>query len=299
MKSEYKKITIKRGNYMKENQVSFTAMMTAYMRYYHAMYITPKIFDDFLAYSLIPEEKRVLIEQNISETSRINRLKNTNIISRARYTEDALEKAVKQGIKQYVILGAGLDSFAFRRSDLMKQLEVFEVDHPATQEFKLRRIAELRWKHPAKLHFIPIDFTKEKLETVLIHSSSYNTKAKTFFSWLGCTMYLTRNEVFATLHSIINIAPIGSRIVFDYLDLDAFNPEKATKIQRRLKFLRNISEPMITGFDPSTLADDLANLGLHLYENLDSTDIERIYFQGYTNEYHAAKHGHFAYAIIE
>lgn len=284
---------------MKENQVSFTAMMTAYMRSYHAMYITPKIFDDFLAYGLIPEEKRVLIEQNIPESSRINRLRNTNIISRARYTEDALENAVKQGIKQYVILGAGLDTFAFRRPEMMEQLEVFEVDHPATQEFKLLRIAELGWKCPAKLHFIPIDFTKESLETVLTHSPSYDTKAKTFFSWLGVTMYLTRNEVFATLRSIINVAPAGSIIVFDYLDLDAFNPEKSTKIQRRLKFLRDISEPMITGFDPSTLADDLADLGLNLYENLDSTDIERLYFQDCKNEYHAAKHGHFAHAIIE
>jgi len=284
---------------MKENQVSFTALMTAYMRSYHAKYVIPKIFDDFLAYSLIPEEKRVLIEQNISEKSRINRLKNTNIISRARYAEDTLEKAVKQGIKQYVILGAGLDTFAFRRPEMMEQLEVFEVDHPATQEFKLLRIAELGWKHPAKLHFITIDFTKENLETVLTHSLSYDTKAKTFFSWLGVTMYLTRKEVFVTLNSIANVAPAGSIIVFDYLDLDAFNPEKSTKIQRRLKFLRDISEPMITGFDPSTLADDLANLGLNLYENLDSTDIERLYFRGCTNEYHAAKHGHFAYAIIE
>jgi methyltransferase (TIGR00027 family) len=284
---------------MKENQVSFTAMMTAYMRSYHAMYITPKIFDDFLAYSLIPEERRILIEQNIPEASRINRLKNTNIISRARYAEDALEKAVKQGIKQYVILGAGLDTFAFRRPEMMGKLEVFEIDHPATQEFKLFRIAELGWKYPAKLHFIPTDFTKESLEIVLTHSPSFDTKAKTFFSWLGVTMYLTRNEVFDTLRSIINIAPPGSIIVFDYLDLDAFNPEKSTKIQRRLKFLRDISEPMITGFDPSTLADDLANLGLNLCENLDSTDIERLYFQDYKNEYHAAKHGHFAYAIIK
>lgn len=284
---------------MKENQASFTAMMTAYMRSYHTMYITPKIFDDFLAYSLVPEERRILIEQNIPEASRINRLRNTNIISRARYAEDTLEKAIKQGIKQYVILGAGLDTFAFRRPEMMEHLEVFEVDHPATQEFKLLRIDELRWEYPAKLHFIPIDFAKESLETELIHSPSYDTKAKTFFSLLGVTMYLTRNEVFATLRSISNVAPAGSKIVFDYLDLDAFNPEKSTKIQRRLKFLRDISEPMITGFDPSTLADDLANLGLNLYENLDSTDIERLYFQDYKNEYHSAKHGHFAYAIIK
>lgn len=241
----------------------------------------------------------MLIEQNISEERRINRLKSTNIICRARYTEDILEKTVKQGIKQYIILGAGLDTFVFRRPEMMEQIEVFEVDYPATQKFKLLRIAELKWKLPAKLHFIPIDFTKEKLETVLKNTSSYNARTKSFFSWLGVTYYLTRDEVFATLQSIVNVAPNGSIIVFDYIDLDAFNPEKPTRIQKRLKFLRGIGEPIITGFDPLTLSDDLANLGLHLYENLDSTDIERLYFRDYADEYHAAKHGHFAYAIID
>lgn len=269
------------------------------MRSYHAMHITPKIFDDFLAFCLIPEEKRLLIEQNISKASRINRLRNTNIISRARYTEDALEKAVRQGTKQYVILGAGMDIFAFRRPDLMEQLEVFEVDHPATQEFKLSRLAELGWELPGNLYFIPIDFTKENLATVLTRSPSYDPSVKSFFSWLGVTMYLTQDEVFATLRSIADVSPTGSIVIFDYLDLDAFNPEKATKIQRRLKFLRDISEPMITGFEPTILADYLASLGFHLKENLNSDDIEKLYFQGYTNEYHAAKHGHFAYAIIE
>ena len=80
--------------------------------------------------------------------------------SRAWYAEDALEKTVSQGVKQYVILGAGMDTFAFRKPEMMEKLEVFEVDHPATQEFKLHRLAELGWKHPAKLHFIPIDFAK-------------------------------------------------------------------------------------------------------------------------------------------
>ena len=192
---------------MKENQASFTAMMVAYMRAYHAMHETPKIFDDFLAYCLIPEDKRKQIEQYltswdkqlsatehnelcsskitapssfmpVSNQSNVEHKWTAQLFCRARYAEETLEKAVRQGVKQYVILGAGLDTFAFRRSDLMEQLEVFEVDHPATQEFKLHRIAELGWKIPAKLHFIPIDFTKESLATALTRSSYYNPKLK-------------------------------------------------------------------------------------------------------------------------
>jgi methyltransferase (TIGR00027 family) len=281
------------------------------------MYDTLKIFDGSLAYHLIPEEKRARIEKILIKAKQINDLERTelcseqttiseslirspNILSRARYTEDTLEKAVRQGIKQYVILGAGMDTFAFRRPEMLGQLEVFEVDHPATQAFKILRLAELGWKHPAKLHFIPIDFTKESLETALTRSSSYDPGAKSFFSWLGVTMYLTPDEVYATFRSITKLAPTGSIIVFDYLDCDVFTLERpSTEMQKKQNFLRNIGEPMITGFNPSTLADNLKNFKFRLIENLNSADIEKRYFQGRTDGYHASKHGHFAYATVE
>ncbi|MGE5380812.1 MAG: class I SAM-dependent methyltransferase, partial [Methylocystaceae bacterium] len=107
---------------MKETQVSFTALMTACIRAYHAKYGDPKVFDDFLAYSLIPEDKRELIEQILPKEAL---LQATNAVSRARYTEDLLEKAVGEGVKQYVILGAGMDTFAFRRPEIVEQIQVF------------------------------------------------------------------------------------------------------------------------------------------------------------------------------
>jgi|ERR1035437_706791 methyltransferase (TIGR00027 family) len=284
---------------MNENQASFTAIMVAYMRAYHSMHGIPKIFDDFLAYDLIPEEKRALIEQYLIEqnmtcsqqlndseyaASHSNQTINSEslmqethrnagvFISRAQYAEDSLEKAVEQGVKQYVILGAGMDTFAFRQPEMMVKLEVFEVDHPATQEFKLQRLVELEWEHPAKLHFIPIDFTKESLVTALISSSSYDPQIKTFFNWLGVTYFLTRDEVFTTFRSIREIAPANSTIVFDYLDTDAYIPEKSSpQMQKTLEYLRKIDEPMITGFNPLTLGDELTCLGFSLRENLSPT----------------------------
>jgi methyltransferase (TIGR00027 family) len=137
---------------MKENQASFTAIGAAYLRAYHAIHSTDKIFDDFLAYDLIPEENRALIEQHLIEhylseesnnskhatllsdqiTTSMHFTKAINIvISRARYTEDTLEEAVRQGVKQYVILGAGMDIFAFRRPEMLEKLEVFEVGSPS------------------------------------------------------------------------------------------------------------------------------------------------------------------------
>ncbi|MHB1043431.1 MAG: class I SAM-dependent methyltransferase [Eubacteriales bacterium] len=86
-----------------------------------------------------------------------------------------------------MILGAGMDTFAFRRPELVKQLQVFEVDHPATQVFKRRRLTELGWEHPAQLHFIPVDFTQESLAPALTRSS-YDPQAPSFFSWLGAVV---------------------------------------------------------------------------------------------------------------
>jgi methyltransferase (TIGR00027 family) len=304
---------------MKDDQASFTALMVAYMRAYHSTHETPKIFDDFLAYDLIPEEKRSLIEQYLTPwVKQVNDSEGTelcfnqkmisefliqginNVTSRARYAEDNLEKAIQQGVKQYVILGAGMDTFAFRRPEMLEKLEVFEVDHPATQEFKLHRLAELGWKHPAKLHFIPIDFTKESLVTALTSSSFYDPDVKSFFSWLGVINFLSRDEAFATLRSITEIAPTGSLVVFDYLDTDAFIPEKMSPQMREFKdFLLKIDEPIITGFNPATLAEEFACLGFQLHENLSPDDINGCYLQGCTDGYHAQEYGHFACAVVE
>ncbi len=99
-----------------------------------------------------------------------------NAISGARYLEDLLEKAVVHGVKQYVILGAGMDTFVFRRPEIVERLKVFGIDHPATQDFKRRRITELGWAKPGQLHFIPVDFTQEGLAKRLT-SASYDPEA--------------------------------------------------------------------------------------------------------------------------
>jgi methyltransferase (TIGR00027 family) len=307
---------------MKDNQASFTAMMVAYMRAYHTMHDTPIIFDDFLAYDLIPEEKRAIIEQHLVEyylnlkkelndskhatslsdqitTSKHFMQAMNNVISRTRYTEETLEKAVRQGVKQYVILGAGMDTFAFRRPEMLEQLEVFEVDHPATQEFKLNRLTELGWEHPAKLNFVPIDFTKESMVTALTRSSSYDLNVKSFFSWFGVTPYLTQEEVFGTLRSIAEVTPASSTIAFDYFDTDAFIPEKLSpQMQKTLEFLQKIDEQMKTnGFNPSRLAEDLTILGFRLHENLSPEDIEERYLQERPDGH--LEYVHFACAVTE
>lgn len=306
---------------MEENQISrSTAIGSAYLRAYHSINDNPKIFDDFLANHLIPDEMSKSIEQKFVGALKFldpvraalcpdqatalawimqNYTASPMTLSRSRYTEDILEKAVRQGVQQYVILGAGMDTFAFRRPELMEQLQVFEVDHPATQAFKLQRLADLGWEHPAQLHFVPVDFTQESLASALKHSS-FEPQASSFFSWLGVTYYLTRDAVFATLRAIAAVAPAGSTVIFDYFDNDAFVRERAAKrVQFMVDAFAQSDEPLITGFDPFTLAEDLARSGLRLHENLSPTDIEERYFQGRTDGYYAFEHVHFARAVVE
>ncbi|MGI6649008.1 MAG: class I SAM-dependent methyltransferase [Bacillota bacterium] len=305
---------------MEENQISLTAIMSAYIRAFHAMYDTPKIFDDFLAYSFIPQERRTIIEQALVKSLQLKDPERAALcpdqatalawairtmtgpattLSRSRYTEDNLKKAISKGIRQYVILGAGLDTFTFRYPTLTEQLQVFEVDHPATQTFKRSRLAELGWELPAQLHFVPFDFRKDNLTTALT-ASGYDPQVKSFFSWLGVTMYLTRAEIFATLRSIASIAPAGSMVILDYLNIEAFIPEKLTPRGREMLLLsQQAGEQMKTGFDPVTLAADLKSLGFHLHENLSPADIQELYFQGRTDGYYASEHLHFAWAVVE
>jgi len=299
---------------MEDSQVSRTALINAYVRGYHAEHDNPKIFNDFLAFRLLTEMERESIEQMFlahapsqlfpDKASALAWLMqimagNPICLSRARFTEDSLEDAVKKGVKQYVILGAGLDTFALRHLDLLDQLQVFEVDHPATQAFKRQRINESGLKQPSNLEFIPIDFTKDNLLKEL-KSSSFNPQIPTFYSWLGVTYYLPNNVVFDTLRLIADFSSKGTIIVFDYLDTEAFIPEKAApRVQILLRSVKQQGETMKAGFEPLTLSSDLSELGLHLHEDLSPWDIQLRYFMGRTDNYHATEHTHMAYTVVK
>ena len=303
---------------MTENQAGITALITAYARAYHATHDSPKIFDDFLADQFYTAQEHIDFDRYLAESiklidpelaasqpdqvtalAHVMQLHNAPItLSRSRYAEDCLEEAVKNGVQQYVILGAGFDTFAFRRPDLLTRLQVFEVDHPVTQELKRQRISMPGWEIPAQLHFVPIDFTKESL-TAALQRSSYDPHQLSFFSWLGVSYYLTREVVFATLQDIAGIAQQGSTIVFDYMDADAFVPEKAGKRIQLMQWIAGqVGEPMKSGFDPHTLAAELNRLGWQMQENLAPDEIDRRYFQGRTDLYRAFEHLHFARAVV-
>ena len=305
---------------MQTDQVSKTAMGTAFMRAYHAACDHPKIFDDFLAHRLITEEEHRAAEERhlrafqLFDPARAESCPDRAsalacwmqssapppiVLGRARYAEDHLEAAVRrQQVQQYVILGAGLDTFAWRRPNSLARLKVFEVDHPATQAYKRRRLREMGLEEPDRLHFLSVDFSRDNLAGAL-RRSAYDPQAPSFFSWLGVSYYLSRADLFATLGAIAEIAPAGSAIIFDYLEAEAFVPGKAAgRVQFMMEILQRVGEPMITGLDPATLATDLASQGLRLHEDLGPDDIQRRFFAGRPDGYHACEQTHFVAAVV-
>lgn len=294
-----------------------TAIMTAFMRGFHAVNDNPKIFNDTLAYELLPEEMRAELKQHLSESAAqmapefVKDCIDTEasfrlavhtmagpMLARARFVEDRLEDALGKGISQYVILGAGLDTFAFRRLDLADRLQVFELDLPAVQEIKQLRLAQLNLPKPHNLHFIPVDFTQQTLTSVLTRVE-YDPRRLSFFSWMGVTQYLPLEAVWATLKDIVSLSTAGSEIVFDYYDKSVFDPEAtSSRIKYIMETTKNIGELIITGFEPSKLGIELANLGLSLLDNLGREEMQQRYFKECTQGYSAGDYIHLACAEV-
>jgi methyltransferase (TIGR00027 family) len=213
---------------MEEGRPSATSMIAALSRAAHLLLDgEPKVLHDDLALSLSGAENestlRAILNTFVAEVAQrtdpefaqgVFNLYRAFVVMRNRYAEDALEQAIARGVQQYVILGAGLDSFAYRRRDLAERVRVFEVDHPATQQWKRRRLQALNVSLPSHLTFIPVNFEQQTLKESL-QAGGYQAEQPGFFSWLGVTQYLTEEAVFDTLRLVASGAP-GSEIVFEY-----------------------------------------------------------------------------------
>jgi len=196
-----------------------------------------------------------------------------DVILRSRYTEDALQTAVARGIEQYVIIGAGFDSFICRRPAWAEGLTIYEVDHPATQRLKRQCLQKCGIPESTDVHFVEADLSIETLGSALARSSFQATRP-TFFSWLGVTMYLTREANLATLHAIASCAPAASELVFSYVDeailrdAAASNRAEAEDFRSLRSEVASIGEAFLSGFDPVTLKVLLLDAGLLLMEDL-------------------------------
>ncbi|MGB2940891.1 MAG: SAM-dependent methyltransferase [Candidatus Dormiibacterota bacterium] len=256
---------------------SRTAVAAAVSRAIHLMDSAPQVFNDTLALDLAGEEGqarlaelRKLPEESLYPMAMLFAI-------RSRYVEDMVEAAVAEGVTQYVLLGAGLDSFAYRRGDLLEQrLRVFEVDAPGTQAYKRSRLEELGVATPEGLTFVPVDFEKDALVDSLV-AAGLNPLAPVALSWIAVIPYLTRPAIDATLDAVSSLPP-GSRIALSYtLPPEVMNERNRRGFHWTANRTAEVGEPFQTLFEPAQIERALRVLGFSRVDHFTSRDAKRRY----------------------
>lgn len=274
---------------MNSEQPSITAMRAAKSRAKHQLLDTPLIFEDPLSLQILGGENGDLRLQSMSDGA-LARGFRAALVARSRIAEDELHDAVKRGVRQYVVLGAGLDTFAYRNPYPATVLQVFEVDHPATQRWKRRLLADASIEIPSNLRFVEVDFETQSLHERL-HSAGFNFEKPTQFSWLGVTMYLTPAAIFQTLRMIASNVP-DAGIVFDYV------PGYASRDILGKLFLRiltrrftKLGEPWTGLLDPAMLIAELGAMGFSYVHDTSVEALNDRFFKGRRDGLRFNEHG--------
>ncbi len=267
---------------MKKGRPSRTAEVAAAMRARHCLYESPVIFQDSFALDFTsPTWRTILLTRPLrwlvfERLLRALRPVGAQVVARSRYAEDVLEHSIAAGVRQYVVVGAGFDSFALRRRDLESKLRIFELDHPDTQQAKRERLG--RGGLPGNLEFVAVDFERENVADALARST-FEREQPAFFSWLGTTPYLSNSATRQTLAAIARFAATGSGLVFDYLIPDTLllEPDRLT-VEKLKRLTQRQGEPLVGAFDPQELRGMLASVGFEFVENLTAAQQEQRYF---------------------
>jgi methyltransferase (TIGR00027 family) len=249
---------------MQAKEPSRTARAVARHRAVHQVLEEGAIFRDPYAAAILGEDLDALVAAAVEKSgARASRL---HMAVRSRIAEDALAVAVARGVRQAVVLGAGFDTFALRNPHA--DLRVFEVDHPATQAWKRRRLEEAGIPVPDSLTYAPVDFERQTLAEQLAEAG-LDPSLRTFFTWLGVVPYLTGDAITSTL-SRIAAHPAGAEVVFDYGEpIEHVDPALRAHYQERMARVAEIGEPFLSHFVPADLHRRLRGLGFAEIDDLD------------------------------
>lgn len=273
---------------MVNERESVTAKICAFVRAWHSNRARQKIYDDYLAYDMLGKEEYDSIYEIISsgldgsqDFSRedaeeiINEYFAPIPLSRIHFNESRLADFAKENGKiQYVICGAGSDTFAFRNDN--SDIEVFEIDHPDTQRYKLEKIRELEWNIRENVHYVSVDFEKERMCDKLLEAG-FDPEKKTFFSILGVTYYLTLDVFTDTLDQMAELSALGSELVFDYPIKTGKFPQRVARLE---KITEGLGEVMRGGYDYNEVSRALYSLGFQIDTYMPPEKVQKEYFDG-------------------
>lgn len=257
-----------------------TAFATAYARAYHQVADHPRILNDPVVARLVgvtTEELSGVAEPTDGRPgSGANyRPRRLFFAARARFAEDRIGAGIANGVRQLVILGAGLDTFAYRNP--YPELQAFEVDHPGTQAWKRRRLTEAGINLPENITFVPVDFETDRLATAL-EAAGFIRSDPAVFVWLGVVYYLTRDAVSATLEYIAGQRQ-PTEVVFDYLQPGETEEERA-QLEVREKRAAAAGEPWFSYFTPSDITEQLRGLGFTDIQDRSAAQLVDSYLSG-------------------
>jgi methyltransferase (TIGR00027 family) len=258
---------------MDPKSTSRTALAAATHRAAHQILEHGRIFSDPLAVAILGVDQDDIVRQaRQTPSSRRMRL---FISIRTRFAEDALASACAQGVRQLVVLGAGLDTYAYRKA-LPNGLRIFEVDHPATQAFKRERLAAAHIDMPSSLSYVPVDFERDICGDSL-SAAGFDPGVRTFVTWLGVVPYLTEHAIWGTLNYIAKL-PGGAEVAFDYSNPpDQLTPERRQQHDERAARVAELGEEWLSYFDTETLHEQLYRIGFVRLDDLGPHEIARRY----------------------
>jgi methyltransferase (TIGR00027 family) len=265
---------------MDQGVPSGTALRVALRRAAHQIYDSPMVFHDPVAVPILGptyagelERTQFRLEKPYSVAMR------AHVVARSRFAEDQLARAYAAGVRQYVLLGAGLDTFGYRNPH--RELRVFEVDHPATQAWKRGLLTANCITAPESLTYSPVDFERQSLAAEL-KAAGFEPNAPAFFAWLGVVPYLTL-EAFRATVSFLSARPMGSGVVLDYGQPREVLPHLERLAHDSLASrVRQAGEPFQLFFTPREIAAELS--AFRRIEDLGSKEVNALYYAGRSDQ---------------
>jgi methyltransferase (TIGR00027 family) len=263
---------------MEQAQRSRTLEIPAVMRALHQTVDgDPKILNDPIAPRLLdPDDDRQWLEPMLKHP--FAKQLRAGFVLRSRYAEDCLAEAIQRGVRQYLILGAGLDTFAYRQPAPLESLRIYEVDHPVTQDWKRDRLRAANVAIPSNLTFVPIDFEKTSLADGL-ETVGFAFDEPTFCSCLGVTQYLTSDAIDATLRFVLSLPPSSEIVLSFVLPQESLSGSEAEMIAIATQRAAEVGEPWLSRLHPDQLSSKLRALGFPRIAHLTPDQARERYFR--------------------
>lgn len=264
---------------MKAKQPDNTALRTALWRALHVLTDDrPYIIEDRIGYELIKPEKDWQERPDMKYTKRLR----ASIVARARFIEDMAKEQIERGVRQYVLLGAGLDSFAQRNTSISSQIDIFEIDEPDTLAWKKEKLIENGYGVADNLHFVPVDFEVSSWWNKLLHKG-FNINQPTFISCTGVTLYLTKEAIGDMLKKMTMLASESVIAIAFYLPMEQLDEEDQPMQRIANEGAKASGTPFVSFFPVEEIVKLANEIGLKEIQTISTKDMTEKYFKDRTD----------------